>query len=131
MTTVVGFNDPINMGDAFAFEAMIFSIATGSHSSTSFSTTYATTGGLWHFTGTGFGGYQGGIATTGTITAIDYSVNGVPVVSITGASLSMSTLFGFVNADNGEGLMNFIFAGADTISGSTGFDNLFGFGGND
>jgi Ca2+-binding RTX toxin-like protein len=131
MAVVTGANTAVNMGDPVDYGAMLFSFGVGTPTSTAFTTFNPETNGTWQFQGAGFGAFDGGIPTVGTITSIVYLKSGALALTVSGISLSMATFFGFLAADNLSGLLNFIFADADTISGSTAYDNLRGYGGND
>lgn len=121
--------DSLQMVDPISFNALINSVASGSGSSTSFTTINPLTAGRWQFTGTGLSNYQNGIPQSGTITAVTYFSGGSQSVTITGLSLSVSAFLIYLNNDDQFGFYAAAFAGNDTINGSSFSDGLTGYGG--
>jgi Ca2+-binding RTX toxin-like protein len=75
-----------------------------------------------------------GDPTQGTITSFDISnIFGGPrtTLEVTGLSLSVPSVFGWVSTGNTSALNNAVFGGADTITGGAGDDDLIGYGGDD
>ena len=128
MAIVVATSGDLQMADPINFSGLLNSVANGVGGPTSFSTINAGFGGgVWQFTGAGFGGYVAGIPNTGTVTAV--TCFGSSTVTVTGLSLSIATLFTFVDSQDQNGLYNFVFGGNDTITGSSFTDSLTGYGG--
>ncbi|HYD74332.1 MAG TPA: calcium-binding protein, partial [Candidatus Binatia bacterium] len=119
------------MTNPIDWEDFFNAIASASHSSTSWSAANAATGGLWQFTGTGFGNYQSNIPFSGTITGITYSVNGVTQFTVTGASASVFTFLTEGLSGDPSIAVAGLYAGEDIVTGTSAADRLFGFAGND
>jgi Ca2+-binding RTX toxin-like protein len=130
--SVVFFNQlPIDMTNPVNWSDFFNAVASPTHSSTSWSATNAATGGVWQFTGTGFGNYQSNVPFSGTITGITYSVNGVTLFSVSGASQNVNTFL--TSGSTGDWLTAVagLYPGSETVSGTSGADHLEGFAGND
>jgi Ca2+-binding RTX toxin-like protein len=82
------------------------------------------------FQGVGFT-YTGDALTGGTITSITSHTGGAIDFQFSGLSLSVASFNVYRDADDTEGFLTAVFAGADTISGSNGDDELMGFAGSD
>jgi len=82
------------------------------------------------FGGVGFT-YSGGALTGGTINSITSHTAGAVDFQISGLSMSVATFNAYQDADDTEGFLTAIFAGADTITGSNENDRMFGHAGND
>ena len=82
------------------------------------------------FKGTNFV-YSNGLPVSGTVTSFDYTVAGQAVFSLSGITISVSTLSDYLLNDDLEGLFTTLYAGSDTITGSAQADQLRGFAGND
>ena len=81
----------------------------------------------WVFTGVGFGNFESGIPTTGTVTGIQTAG-----LNLSGISISLPNLVTLAAAADYPTLMGALFAGNDTIIGGGGFVNkLMGYGGDD
>lgn len=128
----VSFNQsPIDMLDPVDWDDFFQAIASTSHSATSWSASNSATGGMWQFTGVGFGNYQSHVPFSGTITGITYTLNGVTQFTATGASMDVFTfLTSGLNGDYATAVAGF-YNGADTIVGTSGADRLYGFADND
>ena len=75
-----------------------------------------------------------GDPTAGTLTSFDHTTNfggGLKTISVTGLSLSVPTVFGWVQTNNIEALTTAVFGGDDVFTGSAFEDELIGYGGND
>lgn len=87
------------------------------------------------FTGTGLAGSvtndQVNYISGGTVTGIQYKDGGANVAVVTGASASALALFNDYLAANSAAFMGHIFAGNDTITGTSRADVLNGYAGND
>src|SRR5262249_11145430 len=87
------------------------------------------------FTGTGFGSFNGNFPTTGTITGLTHIGLGSGSPATTdiwsGASISASDFFNWVQTVHVAALQSALFGGADTITGSGVNDNLYGYAGDD
>src|SRR5262245_55893099 len=70
-----------------------------------------------------------GDPTSGTITSFDYTMQGSGTISVSGLSLSVPTVFGWIFTNNIGALNNAVFGGADTITGIGADDVLIGYGG--
>jgi len=81
-------------------------------------------------TGT-LGAYVNGFPTTGVITDIAYSLNGVMQFTFASLTMTVEAFTTFVQADDIAGLFAALLAGADQITGSSGNDVLLGYEGND
>ncbi|MGH6950994.1 MAG: calcium-binding protein, partial [Vitreimonas sp.] len=123
MPTVTGTTTSIQMADPINHSALLSSTQSGGTSSTAFSRHNANAGMTWSFQGTGFGGYSGGVPSFGTVTSV--TVSGATSVTITGLSFPVASFFSLGQFE----LMEAIFAGADTINGSSTGDSLTGYGG--
>ena len=79
-----------------------------------------------------FGGYNvDGYPTTGTITQVNYWLDGGTDFTISGVSISVEAFTAYVMGDNLQGLFEEVLAGADELNGSSGDDTLIGFSGDD
>lgn len=74
--------------------------------------------------------YSSGIPVSGVVTAIEYR-DGTAVLEVSNANYDIAVVAGFIDAENVDGLIEYIFADADTINGSPQNDVLGGFGNND
>lgn len=74
-----------------------------------------------------------GDPTRGTITSFEISniYTGLSTLNVTGLSLSVPTVFGWIAGNDLNPLYNAVFGGADTITGGAGDDELLGYGGDD
>jgi Ca2+-binding RTX toxin-like protein len=129
MTVIVGAGRALNIYDLLNLTALGNSVATGSSSSSSFTTQGA--GARYQVKGTGFGDFEGGIPTKGTITGVTYTQGGATVVKWTGLSMSMTQIFQFLVNNNPAGLSAYALRANDQITGSNKNDILAGFNGND
>ncbi|MBC7768659.1 MAG: VCBS repeat-containing protein, partial [Phycisphaerales bacterium] len=115
--------------------ALVTSVLSSSRSSTQ--VTYALSGGSETVVVRGsLGGYDSfGDPTTGTVTSFTYTTSrfGPMPMSITGSGFStpVSTLFNWMFTGDSLALHQFLFNGADTMTGSAGADVLEGYGGGD
>ncbi|MBA3449483.1 MAG: hypothetical protein H0T56_18125 [Pseudaminobacter sp.] len=75
--------------------------------------------------------YFFGFPVSGTVTSIQYIVGGSTVLQVTGFSVPVSVILGFVSDNDAIGLLGVVLAGADTLTGTPLADVLYGFGGND
>ncbi|MBI2314418.1 MAG: hypothetical protein HYU77_18170 [Betaproteobacteria bacterium] len=67
----------------------------------------------------------------GTLTGGDYRLSGVMQFEVTGLNHSVSTVYSYIVAQDGVGLLTYALNGADLFVGSSGNDNAFGGDGND
>jgi Ca2+-binding RTX toxin-like protein len=82
------------------------------------------------FSGSGFVPNFAGQIVGGTLTGIEL-VEGVPVLDLTGLDVPAATFYNLVAADDRDGTLSLLFAGNDSMTGSTGADALLGYAGND
>ncbi|MET3581933.1 Ca2+-binding RTX toxin-like protein, partial [Mesorhizobium robiniae] len=82
------------------------------------------------FQGVGFS-YVSGVPVGGTVTSVQYVVNGSTVLRITGLSVAVTDVMAFVDSGDTTGLLNLALAGNDTLNGTPLADVLYGFAGND
>ena len=75
--------------------------------------------------------YYSNGAPGGTVTSTEFFQNGALVYNITGASLSASTVYNYINNGDALGLLSYALSGNDIINGSSESDSLAGFSGND
>ena len=76
--------------------------------------------------------YSGsGNLTGGQLTSTDFSQGGVKMYALSGGNYSITATLNFIQTANFLGLLQFLFAGNDTINGSAGADVLSGYAGND
>lgn len=85
---------------------------------------------IQNYYGTGIT-YSGDSVTGGTITATDYYEFGSKVYGITGGAYNAVTIANYINNDDMQGLLSYVFAGNDVINGSSQSDYLIGYAGND
>jgi Ca2+-binding RTX toxin-like protein len=67
----------------------------------------------------------------GQLTSTDFSQGGVKMYALSGGNYSITTTLNFIQNANFLGLMQFLFAGNDTINGSASADVLSSYAGND
>ena len=67
----------------------------------------------------------------GSITSTDYYKSGKKISHLTDVSYSALTVFDYQSSDNATLLLNYLFAGNDTLNGSPENDVLNGYDGND
>src|SRR5262245_43480029 len=127
MATLVGSTTAVNMADVTRLQALLLSFATGTSTATQFTTTNPSDGGTWVFDGNSFGGFSGGIPTTGNLTGITLSKSGVQLAVITGLSMTIGDFFSALATNDPVIVGAFMFRDNDTITGSTQGDSLFGF----
>ncbi len=120
---MTGTTTSIQMADLINHSALLGSTGFGATSSTAFSRQNVSAGTTWSFQGTGFGGYSGGVPSSGTVTSV--TVTGATSVTITGLSFPVASFFSLGQFE----LLEAVFAGADTINGSSTGDSLTGYGG--
>jgi Ca2+-binding RTX toxin-like protein len=123
----------LGAGHPLSFDWELVGLQGASVSSSSSTTVVlqSTAGETITLTGT-FSGFSHGRPTAGTITGFTVGDTGQPLyLSITDMNVAVSAFWGFVNADNGAGLVALILAGNDTVTGSGLDDQLMGQGGND
>ena len=84
-----------------------------------------------NYYGTGFTFSASGQVLGGIVTGSDYFINGVKQYEVTGANHSAVTINNFLQTNNAQGLLNFVFNGADTFNGSADGDVINGYLGND
>ncbi len=82
------------------------------------------------FAGSGFV-YSGGLFNAGTIDSISSVAGGQTQFSITGLSLPVAQFRNFAGAGNSQGFLAAIFAGNDTLIGTSLADHLRGYAGDD
>jgi Ca2+-binding RTX toxin-like protein len=132
MASVVGGNGGFNMFDPVGFTDMLLSFAVGTSTDTTWTTQTSNAQNQWVFSGSGFGAFQGGIPTVGTINSIVYSTPAAgTLATFSGLNLTMQVFFSYVATNNIQGLLGDMLSGDDVINGGTGNDVLFGYGGND
>lgn len=88
-------------------------------------------GGGWFGNYWGSYQYSGTSLAGGTINGYEEVINGERIVSVTGFSVSATSVFSRVAVDDTVGVLNLVFAGSDSLLGSSGNDTLVGLGGND
>jgi Ca2+-binding RTX toxin-like protein len=97
--------------------------------------TIVRTNSVFNAYGSGFTYDVDGRWTAGTVTGMDESRGGSLAWEIDGASYDAATIESFfdpiTDVIDEEGLLGYLFAGDDSITGSNGNDTLDGFGGND
>jgi Ca2+-binding RTX toxin-like protein len=83
------------------------------------------------FFGWGFGYDRDGNLVAGRMDEVDRFVDDQPVFSLTGADVSVATVNAYVDVDDTEGEVAYIFRGNDLIQGGDHGDTLTGMGGDD
>jgi len=119
----------MNMGDPFGFSSIgTLFVLVPTETPTGFTVTDGASR-SWVISGVSFT-YDDGIPVSGAITGITYYENSAPIITTTDMSFELNAFFNQL-VTNSAALTATIFAGDDTITGSTAFDNLYGYDGND
>jgi len=82
-------------------------------------------------TGTGFTADPDGNPVSGDITDLVVTKDARVTLNMADISIDVPTILGFVNANDADGLMQAVLAGADSLSGSQYGDDLWGYAGDD
>jgi serralysin len=83
------------------------------------------------FTGTGFTFSAAGAVTGGTLTAIQETLNGGITFKVTGLNTSAQQFYQWAQTDDNQTAFTTMFAGNDTLTGTTFADRLVGYAGHD
>ncbi|MES1198979.1 MAG: calcium-binding protein, partial [Pseudomonadota bacterium] len=129
MSVITAGSGPVYMLDPIDLADLLDAITTGSPNASSFSFANGSFG--WTFQGSGFSGYSGGLPSNGTVTGVAFSIGATNIITISGASVTMSELINDLATGDPTALLFSFFGGADQITGSAQDDLLLGLTGND
>ncbi len=125
MATTTAFT-PINMDSLDQWDTADYPIETSTHiQETGFS------GQVQDYFGAGFTLDANDDIVGGTLTGMNYTLNGVMQYTMTGLSHSAVTFASLQDANNDPALLAFLFSGNDVMNGSAGADVINAQGGND
>jgi len=82
-------------------------------------------------TGTGFAADLDGYPVSGTVTGVEVVEDARITLTMADISIDVPTIVSFVNANDADGLMQFVLSSADSLSGSQFGDDLWGYAGDD
>ena len=86
---------------------------------------------VFDYYGSGFAYDMYGDVVGGTLNSIEHSINGAPQYEVTGLAHSASTFNDFLQANDEQGLLAYLFNGNDSLTGSSGSDVVNSYAGND
>lgn len=75
--------------------------------------------------------YSGGELSGGTVTGFKHLMGSSLQYEITSLSVDVNTVLSYLNANDGQGLAQFVLSGGDLIYGSNANDTIYGYAGND